>query len=80
MPNTELIVVSSHELYDELCDEKRFTKKIGPALNEVRAGAGNGLFTAHFGEHDWDIAHRVLTPAFGPLPIAGMFNGMIGDP
>jgi len=46
----ELVVLSNHELIKEACDPTRFEKFVGPSLNEVRALAGNGLFTAHSDE------------------------------
>lgn len=61
---------------NEICDEKRFTKKVSGALNEIRNAVEDGLFTAHFGEHNWEIAHRTLVPAFGPLSIREMFDEM----
>lgn len=61
---------------NELCDEKRFTKIVAGPLKEVRNGIHDGLFTAHPGEHNWELAHRILIPAFGPLPIRGMYDGM----
>lgn len=61
---------------NEICDEKRFSKAIGPALLELRNGVNGGLFTAFNGEPDWEIAHRVLVPAFGPLNIQAMFDSM----
>ena len=54
----------------------RFSKKINPDLEQVRNGAGDGLFTAYPGERNWGIAHRILMPAFGPLSIRGMFDDM----
>jgi hypothetical protein len=60
---------------NEVCDEDRFTKTISDGLNEVRNGVQDGLFTAHHGEHNWEVAHRVLVPAFGPLTIRDMFDG-----
>lgn len=72
---TTKVVISSVELMDEFCDEKRFVKVVSGALNEIRNGAGDGLFTAHDGEKNWGIAHRILMPAFGPLSIQGMFDG-----
>jgi cytochrome P450 / NADPH-cytochrome P450 reductase len=69
-------VVSSVELLNELCDEKRFCKVVSGPLEQVRNGTGDGLFTAHRGEHNWDIAHRVLVPAFGPIGITHMFDEM----
>ena len=47
---------------DEVCDEKRFTKKVGGALHELRNGVGDGLFTARTEEHNWEVAHRLLMP------------------
>ncbi|KAF2104350.1 cytochrome P450 [Rhizodiscina lignyota] len=68
--------VAGFEPFSELTDDKRFRKGIAPALKQVRNGAGSGLFTAFHGEHDWEIAHRTLLPAFGPLPIQNMFDEM----
>jgi len=70
------LFISSQALLNELCDEKRFTKKVAGALNQIRNAVEDGLFTAHFGEHNWDIAHRTLVPAFGPLSIREMFDEM----
>ncbi|EJU05202.1 cytochrome P450 [Dacryopinax primogenitus] len=72
-----LIVVSSQKLVNELCDETRFHKNVSGALEEVRHGAGDGLFTAYHGEESWGIAHRILMPAFGPQQTLGMFNDML---
>jgi cytochrome P450 / NADPH-cytochrome P450 reductase len=47
----------------------------GP-LKEIRNAVEDGLFTAFPGEHNWEVAHRVLMPAFGPLSIRGMFDEM----
>lgn len=58
----EKLFISSHELLDEVCDEKRFTKVVSGALEQIRNGVEDGLFTAHDGEHNWEIAHRVLMP------------------
>lgn len=75
LPSGTIIVVSNHELYDEICDEKRFTKVVGGPLMELRPALHDGLFTAHQGEHAWEVAHRVLVPSFGPLAIRDMFDG-----
>lgn len=64
--------VNSVELLDELCDEKRFCKSVSGALEQIRNGIGDGLFTAHLGEHNWEVAHRTLVPAFGPIGIHDM--------
>ncbi len=73
----EFYVTSSQELANELCDETRFNKRISGALNQIRAFAGDGLFTAHSNEPNWGKAHRILVPAFGPIAIRGMFDRML---
>ncbi|WPG99486.1 Hypothetical protein R9X50_00230100 [Acrodontium crateriforme] len=70
------IFISSQKLVNEACDEKRFGKTVQAALAELRNGIHDGLFTAHNEEENWEIAHRVLVPAFGPLNITGMFDDM----
>jgi cytochrome P450/NADPH-cytochrome P450 reductase len=40
------VVLSSHELIDEVCDEERFEKTIVGGLKETRALLGDGLFSA----------------------------------
>ena len=59
-----LVVVSSFELVDELCDQGRFDKRVWAPLRRVRAFAGDGLFTAHTFEPNWRKAHNILLPAF----------------
>lgn len=73
----DVYVASSQELVNELCDETRFAKRVGGALQEIRAVAGDGLFTAHGDEPNWGKAHRILMPAFGPIAIRGMFDSML---
>ncbi|RMD39764.1 hypothetical protein DV735_g5360, partial [Chaetothyriales sp. CBS 134920] len=72
----EVYIISSVNLLNELCDEKRFHKSHSAALVEVRNGIGDGLFTAYHGEHNWGVAHRTLVPAFGPIGIHDMFDEM----
>lgn len=64
--------VTSADLLNELCDETRFCKSIPGALQEVRNAVGDGLFTAYHGEHNWEVAHRTLVPAFGTIGIRDM--------
>ena len=42
MMGTPLVVVSGHDLVDELCDEKRFDKAVRGSLRRVRAVGGDG--------------------------------------
>jgi cytochrome P450 / NADPH-cytochrome P450 reductase len=59
-----IIVVSNHALVHELCDETRFEKSVKGVLRNLRAAAGDGLFTAYPREPNWQKAHNVLVPAF----------------
>lgn len=71
------IIVSSHALVDELCDETRFCKKVHSSIEHVRPLAGDGLFTAYNHEPNWARAHHLLMPAFGPLGVRAMFDKML---
>jgi cytochrome P450/NADPH-cytochrome P450 reductase len=89
----EVVILGSQELVNEVCDQTRFKKVVKGALGEVRSVAGDGevfrpsfkitllivpgLFTAHGDEANWELAHRILMPAFGPLSIRNMLPGMI---
>ncbi|KAJ9093885.1 hypothetical protein QFC21_006258 [Naganishia friedmannii] len=69
--------VGSQRLVHELCDQNRFEKKVTGSLEQVRHLVGDGLFTAHQQEPSWEVAHRILIPAFGPLSIREMYPGMV---
>ncbi|KAI0676431.1 fatty acid hydroxylase [Trametes maxima] len=73
----ESIIVSSYELQNELSNDKRFQKAVVGALEEVRNGMGDGLFTAYPGEENWGIAHRLLMPAFSTAKVRDMFDDMV---
>lgn len=49
------IIISSVALMNEVCNEQRFSKIVAAALNEVRNGTHDGLFTAHLGEKNWEV-------------------------
>ena len=75
-PKGETIVVNSQELVNELCDEKRFDKKLHGFILQARDSSGDGLFTAATNEPNWGLAHRILTPAFGPASLKNLFPSM----
>ena len=77
LPTRGMLVVSSQELVNELCDPQRFDKHVHSVLDEIRAFAGDGLFTAHTEEANWGKAHRILMPAFGPMGLRDMFDPML---
>ena len=74
--NRSIVAISSQQLVNEACDESRFGKVLGVALRQVRQFAGDGLFTADTQEPNWQKAHRILMPAFGPAALKRMFAGM----
>lgn len=74
------IFVANHALAQDLFDENRFQKSVSGPLEQVRNATKDGLFTAYPGEHNWEVAHRTLMPAFGPLSIRDMFSGIIYPP
>jgi len=45
-------------------------------LQNIRDFAGDGLFTARTEEPNWQLAHNILMPAFGPMAIRGMLPQM----
>ena len=60
----KIVLVTTVELAAELCDETRFCKALPPAIEALRDYAGDGLFTAHNDEPNWQLAHELLMPAF----------------
>lgn len=76
---SERVIIANHALFEEICDETRFFKATGQALeglNSLRKTTASGLFTAPSErDPDWEQAHRILMPAFGPLAIRDMFDG-----
>jgi cytochrome P450/NADPH-cytochrome P450 reductase len=71
------IVCSSAELMAELTDEKYFVKTPPRAIANQQGAVG--LFAAQNEDPDWGQAHRILVPAFGPLPIGNMFDGELAQ-
>jgi len=72
------IVVSGYELVNELCDESRFDKMLGPGLKALAEGpAGAGLFTAETADPNWHKAHNILLPAFSLDAMRGYLPRML---
>ena len=59
-----LVFISRTDLVDTVNDEQVWDKHLGPALQQLRALLGDGLFTAHNGEPNWRKAHNIVMPAF----------------
>src|SRR5262245_4648349 len=73
----EVVFVSNFALGDELCDTKRFEKKVGPGATQARAFTGDGLFTAYNEEPNWKKAHNILLPAFSQQAMRDYFPMMV---
>jgi cytochrome P450/NADPH-cytochrome P450 reductase len=73
----KIVVVSSQEIVNFMCDESKFDKKVAAPVKELRSVGGDGLFTAHTSEPNWKLAHKILMPTFGPQAIRDMFPSMM---
>lgn len=67
------ILLASAELLLQFTDEKQFIKQRPVAIGGKGA---QGLFSAASDDPDWGQAHRILAPAFGPLAVETMFDGL----
>ncbi|OAF03517.1 NADPH--cytochrome reductase [Bradyrhizobium centrolobii] len=77
MMGSPIVVVSGHDLVDELSDEKRFDKTVRGALRRVRAVGGDGLFTADTKEPNWSKAHNILLQPFGNRAMQSYHPSMV---
>lgn len=77
MMGSPIVVVSGHDLVDELSDEKRFDKTVRGALRRVRAVGGDGLFTADTREPNWSKAHNILLQPFGNRAMQSYHPSMV---
>ncbi len=76
LPGSELIVVTSQELVNELCDETRFDKRLSRPLLLQREVTGPTLFTSRTQEPDWHRGHHAMQPGFGMAVLRTMFDSM----
>lgn len=58
------VFATGADLVEELSDETRFAKHLGPEVVALRGIGGDGLFTAFNDEPNWGKAHNLLAPAF----------------
>src|ERR1700719_3225137 len=77
MMGAPLVIVSGHDLVEELSDEKRFDKAVRGPPRRVRAVAGDGLFTADTSEPDWSKAHNILLQPFGNRAMQSYHPSMV---
>lgn len=76
LPGSDLLVVTSQELVNELCDETRFDKRVSRPLLLQRQITGPGLVTSRTQEPDWQLAHHAMQPGFGVAVLKTMFDSM----
>ena len=76
MMGAPLVIVSGHDLIDELSDEKRFDKAVRGSLRRVRMLGGDALFTAETQEPNWQKAHNILLPTFAHRAMQTYHEGM----
>jgi cytochrome P450/NADPH-cytochrome P450 reductase len=77
MMGAPIVIVSGHDLVEELSDEKRFDKAVRGALRRVRAVGGDGLFTADTSEPNWSKAHNILMQPFGNRAMQSYHPSMV---
>src|SRR5947209_5534359 len=77
MMGAPLVIVSGHNLIDELSDENRFDKAVRGSLRRVRAVGGDGLFTADTTEPNWSKAHNILMQSFGKRAMQSYHPSMV---
>src|SRR4030088_2264850 len=77
MMGAPLVIVSGHDLVEELSDERRFDKAVRGPLRRVRAVAGDGLFTADTTEPNWSKAHNILMQPFGNRAMQSYHPSMV---
>src|SRR6476620_4199491 len=77
MMGSPIVVVSGHDLVDELSDEKRFDKAVRGSLRRVLAVGGDGLFTADTSAPNWSKAHNILMQPFGNRAMQSYHPSMV---
>ncbi|POS69352.1 bifunctional P-450/NADPH-P450 reductase [Diaporthe helianthi] len=71
-----VMFISSVSLTNEICNEKRFRKKISSLLVHLSKGVRKSMFTVNTYDEAWGVAHRILMPAFGTASIRSMLPEM----
>lgn len=67
---TRMISTNDPVIAEAFAKESEFiTKIISGGLQEIKEFAGSGLFTSNTSDPDWQLAHKLLMPAFSPRAI-----------
>jgi cytochrome P450 len=70
------IFVGSAALATDVCDESDYEKVLDGPLLSIREFTGDGLFTAHGDEPNWQRAHRLLSPGFSSSSLERSYPAM----
>lgn len=73
------VIVSGYPLVNELCDEKRFEKSLGPGVRLLNSSpiTAHGLFTSETEDPLWRRAHNILVPEFSQQAMSRYFPMML---
>ena len=58
------LIVSGADLVEEICDDTRFDKQVGPGLRQPGGPTQRGLFTSDTSDPLWRRAHNILMAPF----------------
>ncbi len=64
LPAGTRVVVSGADLVEEICDDQRFDKQVGPGLRHPGGPIQHGLFTSDTTDPLWRRAHNILMAPF----------------
>ncbi|WP_252980112.1 cytochrome P450 [Mycobacterium riyadhense] len=70
------IALSGAALIEEVSDETRWQKHVGPLVDKLRLTLGDGLFTACNDAPNWQKAHNILLPAFTKAAMKNYHDAM----
>src|SRR3982751_2931939 len=77
MMGAPLVIVSGHDLVDELSDEKRFDKAVRGSLRRGGGGGGGGRAPAGTTKPNWSKAHNILLQPFGNRAMQSYHPSMV---
>ena len=78
MPGRDLVIVSGADLVEEICDDTRFGKQLGPGLKAPQDGlSSQGLFTSETDDPLWRRAHNILMAPFSQQAMRGYLPRMV---
>jgi cytochrome P450 len=75
--NQPAIFLADTALIDEVNDDIRWEKHLGPSLRRLRTILGDSLFTAYNDEPNWRTAHNILMPAFTKTAMQNYHDAMV---